>query len=245
MSLLDVVDGLLLGDGSVDRKGSLRIEQCATHLPWFDSIEQQLLLAGYSSKRTIVHPRIRHIEGREVRSKGGAVLYTSCVFKDQRQRWYPKGVKCVPEDVALTPLSLAYWFCGDGTYDKQGALFFCTNGFLKKEVERLAKELTAQGVTARCKPLSRSQEWQVAVTQRDAALRFKDIVESYLPPCFGYKLEHVRAAIPRGSTQAKVTRAQAEEIRERAPKEGQKVLAAEFSVTQAAISRIVRGEVHK
>jgi hypothetical protein len=40
------------------------------------------------------------------------------LFEEQYQRWYPNGKKIVPQDVALTPLSLAIWFADDGIQNK-------------------------------------------------------------------------------------------------------------------------------
>lgn len=78
------------------------------------------------------------------------MLYTPAYIelKGERLRWYPRGIKRIPADVSFDPLALAYWFCGDGTYDKHGAIFFCTNGFLKKEVNVLAQGLVELGSSA-------------------------------------------------------------------------------------------------
>ena len=95
----------------------------------------------------------------------------------------------------LTPLSLAYWFAGDGSYDGQGALFFYTNGFMQKHVKLLASRMTTLGVAARCVPVpQRSNEFKIAVTRRDDAQAFKEIIEPHLPACCRYKLKYVRAA---------------------------------------------------
>jgi len=248
--LVEIVDGLLLGDGSIDPKGSLRIEQTQDHLGWFDSIQQALGSVGAVSRRTPVAPRVRFIKDHEAHGKGGAVFYTPCYveLQEQRQRWYPKGKKRVPEDVLLTPLSIAYWFCGDGSYDKPGSLVFYTNSFFKKETERLARGLTKLGVRARCRPVGqhRYREWKIHILRRDDALRLRELMGDHVPECFQYKFVYVRAAIPPGSTTAKLTFTQAQEIRERTKNgETQTALAKEFGVSQTAIRQIVRGKVHK
>jgi hypothetical protein len=247
--LIEIVDGLLLGDGSIDPKGILRIEQTQNRLSWFDAIQEVLGDLGAASRRTPVTPRVRFIQDHDAHGKGGAVLYTPAYveFQEQRKRWYPKGKKRVPEDLALSPLSIAYWLCGDGTYDKQGALFFCTNSFLKKETQRLAEGLTEIGIRARCVPVpARRRQWKIAITERDAAQALRELVEDHVPQCFQYKFAHVRAAIPRGSVGAKLTFEQAQEIRKRTKNgETQTALAEEFSVSQAAVSQIVRGKAHK
>jgi len=247
--LIEIVDGILLGDGWIDRKGLLRLEQSQAHAPWLDSVADDLATLGASTKIVPIAPRARYLEGREIRSSGGSLLYTPAYveLQEQRKRWYPKDKKRVPEDVVLSPLSIAYWFCGDGTYDKQGALFFCTNSFLKREAQQLAEGLTELGIRARCVPVpARSRQWKIAITERDAAQTLRELTEDHVPECFRYKVAHVRAAIPRGSAQAKLTFEQAQEVRERTRDgETQTTLAKELGVSQAAISQIVRGKVHK
>ena len=245
---LGVVDGLLLGDGWVDFKGCLRLEQAHTRYGWLVHVAEHLRLLGVASRIVPVPARERLYEERVIRSGGGGLLYTPCYqeMKEQRVRWYPRGRKRVPRDVELTPLGVAYWLCGDGSYDAQGALFFYTNGFLKREVGELAEKLCALGVRSRRVPVGRAGEYKIAITERDAAQRLKELVWEHVPECCRYKLQHVRPATPRGAAQARLTQLQAEEIRRRYFSGGaQVVLAQEYKVTQATISRVVRGEVHK
>jgi LAGLIDADG DNA endonuclease family len=67
--------------------------------------------------------------------------------------WYPDGMKKVPTDLKLDPISIATWICDDGfisrKIDRKGG--FCpsafhlkisTNGFTKSEVGRLADLLS-------------------------------------------------------------------------------------------------------
>lgn len=244
---LEVVDGILLSDGSIDPKGCLRLEQSHAHAGWLEHIVTQWNSIGGSARSVPISPRERTIDGRKVFSGGGFLLYTPCYveLQEQRARWYPRGIKRVPSDVVLSPLSLAYWICGDGTYDKQGALFFCTNGFLKKEIHRLAQLLTDFGVRARCVPVpSRRRQWKIAITQRDASEQLRTRTEAHMPECFLYKFAHVRAAIPRGTAQTKLTPEQVTQIRERCGTR-QGLLAREFGVSQTTISRILCGEAHR
>jgi len=192
-----LVDGLMLGDGSIHPKGYVQIEQTKRRRGWLTHIEGVLQSIGAECRIIKIPPRTRTIEGRTVHSKGGNLLYTPCYveLKAERARWYPKGVKRVPDDVDLSPLALAYWFAGDGTYDEQGAVFFCTNGFLRKHVKQLAGRLTALGVPARCVSVpARENEFKISVTRRDDAQAFKEIVEPHMPACCRYKFKYVRAA---------------------------------------------------
>lgn len=244
---VSIVDGLLLGDGRIGEKGLLRLEQSKKRLGWLEHVAFNLSTIGADTRLIPIPPRERELEGRKIRHKGGGLVYTPCYveLQEQKKRWYPEGKKIVPEDVVLTPLSLAYWFCGDGSYDKSGSLVFYTNSFRKENVERLARELTLLGVEARCVPAQRSNEYTVSVTKKEAACRFKEIVEPHMPECCMYKLQHVRP--PFKNRSGTLTFGQAEEIRARHSKGGitQRLLAEEYEVTPQTIGSIVHGRIHK
>jgi LAGLIDADG DNA endonuclease family len=242
-----IVDGLLLGDGSIDADGSLRLEQATVRRGWLKDVAVKLVDLGATSKTIRIPPRQRVLAGRKIKSDGGYMLYTPCFveLKAERERWYPKGTKRVPADVSFDPLALAYWFCGDGTYDESGALFFCTNGFLKKEVEVLSAGFVKLGVEARRIPTpGRSREHRVAITQRDAAQKFKELIEVYVPKCCRYKLTHVRptlvfeelSALHRKLTNEQVARLRA--AREKGVT--MPVLAAKFKVSVTTLYNALR-----
>jgi hypothetical protein len=197
LRLLALVDGFLLGDGSIDPKGCLRLEQTKRRRGWLVQVAALFSKLGVSTKLLKIPPRTRMLEGRVLCSKGGHLLYTPCYveFQEQRKRWYPKGVKRVPQDVDLSPCSLANWFAGDGTYDTSGSLFLCTDGFLKTEVVRLAQGRCALGIHASCIPGQREAQFKVAILRRDEAQLFKEAVEAHLPACCYYKLQHVRPTL--------------------------------------------------
>ena len=247
-----IVDGLLLGDGWIDPRGCLGLGQAKIRQGWLDELAVRLAAIQVASRVVRIQPHDCTLGKRTIRYKGGGLLYTPAYveMQQQRLRWYPNGIKRVPADVSFDPIAVAYWFCGDGTYNSNGVLLFCTNGFRKNEVRLLATRLsTAVGIDARCVPVSTSArpgEFTVLVSKRDHALRLKEFIEPHVPECCRYKFQYVRAAIPPGSAQAKLSASQAAEVRSRyANGEKQAPLAAEFGVTQSAISRIVRNEVHK
>ncbi len=243
---IGLVDGLLLGDAWIDRKGCLRLEQSKRRLGWLDDVSNRLSEIGAQSRIIPIPPRERFLEGRTIKSKGGGLLYTPAYveLQKQRKRWYPKGEKIVPKDANLSPLSLAYWFCGDGSYDKAGALVFYTNSFRKKNVQRLAKRLTKQGAEARCIPTQRAGEFNVIITKRDAAQRFKDIIEPMMPECCMYKLQYVRPTLSpkeNGRRRQKLTAEQVKDLQEsRERGETMASLATKFGVTVGTLYSTLR-----
>jgi len=139
----ELIEGLLLGDAYIDPKGLLHLEQSDARLGWVTHVRELLLATGAESKIIPILPRKRIIDGREVRSRPGHVLYTPAYVELQaeRRRWYPQGRKIVPPDLKLTPMSLAHWLCGDATSSDQGDIRFCTNGFTEHDTIFLAERL--------------------------------------------------------------------------------------------------------
>jgi hypothetical protein len=247
--LREIVDGLLLGDGSIAaNKPSLRIEQSADRDGWLTELQAQLACIGVWSNSTRIPPKTKMIDGRSITKGWSRVLYTSVCdeMRAERLRWYPDKIKRIPADIVLSPRTIALWFAGDGTYNGYGNLFFCTNGFLREEVEGLADALSVFGVQAYCAPAGRFDEYKVNVTKRDDAERLRVLMDPFLPTCCTYKLRFVRPAIPRGSHMRRFTDQQVTEIRSRcAAGEVQTALAVELGTSQAAISQIVRRKAYR
>jgi len=253
-----LMDGLLLGDGSLSPFGQFRLSQTDARRAWLDIVAERLAGFGVSS-RIVPHGKARRVrfkDERFINPKNSSVLYTPCYreMKDLRARWYPDGIKHVPADVVMTPLGLAYWFCGDGTADKRGVISFCTNCFSEHDVIALSGKLSVEfDVAARCVETNRTphlrdrREFLIRISKRDDAQRFKALTEMYVPECFQYKFKYVRRAIPRGSTKAKLSFALAQEIRNRFAAEdvSQASLARDYGVTPTAIKAILRGWLYQ
>jgi hypothetical protein len=245
--LLSLVDGLQLGDGSIDSKGALRLEQRTATADWLIQVQTLLREEGCDSRIIPIPPRERKIADRVVTSSGGKLLYTPCYveMKEQRSRWYPEGSKLIPDDVRLDPLALAHWFAGDGSLNSSGGLCFYTNGFIKEEVERLCERLGLDhGIEAKTYPLARREgEYMVAVYKRDHAVKLRDLILPHLHPVFQYKLRHVRETLP---PQRVFTEDEVHTIRSRFQAgEHQTRIAKDFGVHHGTISRICRRDTYK
>ena len=66
------------------------------------------------------------------------------VFNAYRDLWYPEGVKIIPLNIGISPLSLAIWAMDDGSNSKSGGFYFHSQGFTLKDNERLIKYLNEQ-----------------------------------------------------------------------------------------------------
>lgn len=190
-ALRELVDGLLLGDGSIEcgRYGArLRLGQCADHRDWVKQVQQLFEGAGViCGVRDALPETPARIWGKVYRRQGTCKLTTRsyAFLKDQRERWYPHGSKRVPKDVLLTPLSLAHWYAGDGTVGCKGYhAKFCTDGFPEQDVLFLIRRL------------HEVFGWSPVHEERNRILlcRFEDrqslvsMLQDLMPGCFRSKL---------------------------------------------------------
>lgn len=93
-----LLDGLLLGDGSIDSLGRFSISQSGKHREWIPVLAQQF--TSFDIKVAISHAKGGPvlIKGKWCVRKPRSVLRThsSAWLKAQRLRWYPGGVKHIP-----------------------------------------------------------------------------------------------------------------------------------------------------
>lgn len=186
-NLIEIIDGLLLGDGYFEIKGNsarLKLAQRSDRIQWLEKIQKLLSDCGVDSKIRI------HIKKGEKREES-KLLCTSFLpeFLDIAQRWY-KGCKkkmYVPEDVWLSPLSIALWYFGDGSASKSGYLaIFSTDCFEQNCVETIALKLNKMyGWTPN---ISKPPGSRLILTNKKDRLSLVEIVKPFTPPCFEYKL---------------------------------------------------------
>lgn len=196
-AFIELVDGLLLGDGCLAANGRLLISQMDHRIGWLHQIVEDLRLFG-----CVAVVRSRHVgrdfwlRGKKYRAKPSSVLETLVYeeLKVQRARWYPNSsaTKRVPHDVRVTPKSIAHWFAGDGSFGRYGGLSFYTNSFTSAEVERLARALPVESHRV---PTARPGQSIIVVTKRNEAVKLADTIRCHLHDCCLYKLRFVRPRI--------------------------------------------------
>jgi hypothetical protein len=108
--------GLMLGDGCLFRRKE-------THLPYLSILrataDRPYLEYNYACFKEFAKSGITERATLDKRTKK---TYHACKFITRRSRafveyymkWYPFGIKRVPHDIALTPLTMSIWFADDG-----------------------------------------------------------------------------------------------------------------------------------
>lgn len=195
-----VIAGVLLGDGSLTLTGSkksasLGIEQHPSRLGWLRNVKQELAKSGVvSAIRLYMRRPKKLLEGRLL--PGGrywtlrSLSYAELV--PERLRWYPRGIKRVPQDLRLSLRVVAHWLCGDGYDNHVGGIGFCTDGFTKDDVSLLVNKLQKDlGVHAHIKR-TRPEQYHVVVGRLADAYKLGRGLKPLLPTCAQYKLARIR-----------------------------------------------------
>jgi hypothetical protein len=109
-------------------------------------------------------------------------------FTQLRQLFYPNGTKIVPENIydLITPVSLAYWICGDGAKIKHG-LRLCTDSFSFYEVISLMNVLKIK-FNLDCTMIIRDQKHPRIYIKKHSMPHLRQLVSPYMHPSFFYKI---------------------------------------------------------
>lgn len=189
--MVELVDGLLLGDGTIGKDGRMSLGQTISHLDWVTQVH------GHFQRLGLLATLNRPTKGG-VADFGGKVYHRSPsvtvrtrgydFLREQRLRWYPNGVKRVPQDVRLTPLAISQWYFGDGTVGGGGyRVTFCTDGFITEDVEFLRQKLRDKFGWSPLIPTKACRN-RITLCCREDRKTLLDMVTPYTPVCFKYKL---------------------------------------------------------
>ena len=115
-------------------------------------------------------------------------------FYDLKNRFYPKGIKVIPNDLSkdeLTELSLAIWYMDDGSLHKRDHYaVICTDCFSKDDSDRLCNLINDKfGLESKTLKHKRngSEFYRVYFSKRKA-VKFLKLIAPYIPQSMRYKL---------------------------------------------------------
>lgn len=240
---IELVDGLMLGDGTLPRAGGLRVEQSHVRQGWLEDLQKELrALGAESTMDEVVRPERIRKDGRLLPAYRGFLLRTPAYveLREQRQRWYPGGVKHVPDDVRITQKSVAAWISGDGTGNKAGALVLCTDDFTEEGVRLLIDRLDGVfGVRARRVSGGKPK---IGLYRKDDVFRLREILLPQMSECCHYKFQHARVAQKKGKLAVGVVQS----IREKYDADVLlSQIAAEHGLSRSAVNNIGLRKVYK
>lgn len=149
----EILLGSLLGDGYLSKIPKNQInsaflkKQCKKYKKYVEWHVEELSPFSkkidkiYSNTKPICNEAgiVEHVEVPRYLAGHSVRTCQHPFFTEMRQKWYPNGKKIVPLDIDLTPLSIAIWFCDDGSNNPNNrCAVICTESFSIKEVEFLS-----------------------------------------------------------------------------------------------------------
>lgn len=124
----EVVTGLMMGDGSLDRLSSKnpRIRCSMTAKEYLLHLDREIfpvMGTGVKKVKTAEESMLDNMNRDSGFESSGNIenyndIYSWCTRRNENFNefnWYKSGEKVFPEDIELTPTILKHWYCGDGT----------------------------------------------------------------------------------------------------------------------------------
>lgn len=186
-----VIIGSLLGDASISlsRKTYSRFTyaQSLKQKEWFEIKLNSLKGFNYSIRESEncikkVNPIKKY---KTITAETQGQLY----WRELRNKWYPKGKKVVPDDLVLTPLTLATWYMDDGSFtNKDNAAIFCTDGFGYNSFWKLFYKLVDLGLTPTAFKNGKGYRIRIGNDINNSANKFFEMIAPYITPKMRYKL---------------------------------------------------------
>lgn len=147
--LVELIDGLLLGDGCLSKTSkdkNARYEHSCKCKEYIEFIKTELLKHGIDFSNKIYEKPNGYNTG---------ITYQMCsrvneFLTMQYNRWYSNGKKIVPQDIAISPISLKHWYIGDGCLDSDKGylrqIAIAAHSFTYDEREFLVEKLSSIGI---------------------------------------------------------------------------------------------------
>lgn len=203
-----IINGSLLGDGELSKTYSTNHNShfCKTqckkfkeYLIWHkDSLSPYVnkLSKKYSRRKAVrKNKKTIHIKTNK-RLVGYTIRTKSCViFSKMRETWYPLGKKIVPKNLKLTPLTIAIWFCDDGSndfYNRRASI--STNSFTYEEVLNLKEKFVEFNIVPKIRQEKPNQYrmFFTGISYDNLIALIKDFI---VWECFKYKINHRKALL--------------------------------------------------
>lgn len=174
-----ILVGVLLGDGAMRKKthALLEINHSYNQKEYVDWLYQKF------QRFTDTPPKMRKTNGRRIAyrftTKSLPMLTT---FYDS---FFKEGHKIIPDNLILTPLSLAVWYMDDGSRCDTD-IYLNSQQFTLEEQERLVTLLYKQfSIQA---SLNKDKQYQRIRIKKDSVPRFMNLITPYIVQTMKYKL---------------------------------------------------------
>lgn len=190
----EIITGVMLGDGTIRMNGSYALlsiqqtDELLVQLLW--SMCNKLNLVSLNVKSLT---RINKESGKEKKKVFYFQTLTFPYFTDLYKKWYEldsagkrirKKLPLALEN-SLTPVALAHWVMGDGTFDSSGRhqrIIICTDSFNLEEINVLRSILLDKyNISTRIKSgkIGDKVYYRISITGEDKN-KFQDLVKPFM-----------------------------------------------------------------
>jgi len=180
--------GSLLGDASIRQREKNSCFRVAHSIKQRKYINYKLNIIN-NFRISEFSERSRVINGRKV-----DMIYLSTdthpVFNYYRNLFYKNNKKTISKEIIeqLNPMSLAFWICDDGSYDKtQGYIVLCTNAYTLEE-HNLMKEFFKEKFGLDPTIGFRDKKYYYLRFKQMDSKKLIKIIEPFIPKCMKYKI---------------------------------------------------------
>lgn len=184
---LDILDGHLLGDGSVFKTGKDRIHCVYAHACVKAEYLNWLVSSTYFlSDRKIYEYNVFDKRTLKVYNRYQIKSLSHEVFTKARQRWYPDGKKILPKDLVISRRGLLRFYMDDGSWHKNG-MYLATNDFSVDDVCTLQEKITKFcGFQLGIHKTGKEGVYKLFIRKKDRK-QFIDIIGFCPVSCYSYK----------------------------------------------------------
>jgi hypothetical protein len=191
-NLQDILVGLILGDLCIrKRKASvnvrLQFEQGLVHEKYLEHLYDLFKTYCPSLPKTTNRPP--HKVTCKIYTRVAFNTFSLPCFNYYYDLFYPNGQKVVPLNIGelLTPLSLVYWLCDDGSFHKRDrALVLSTQSFTLAEVELLVSVLTDK-FGLKCTISKSNGDFTIRISSKSIPV-LQSLLKDIMPSMMLYKI---------------------------------------------------------
>ena len=182
--LLEKINGWLLGDGSVYWRDSSQasFEHGSKHFEYVEYIKNCFAKEN-------IKCNVRKIFSKKAKTYFWLLTTQRTIqFKELRDKWYPLGIKIIPQDLKITPSVMKFWIMDDGSLDKiDNILSLHTCAFKTEECHKLIEKIKYCFGEIKASVILDGRQYSRININRLSYNKIIDIMNDIEVNCFQYK----------------------------------------------------------
>jgi hypothetical protein len=206
----ELIIGMLIGDGSITKKGSFLITHSIKQQEYFYYKKEILESFGLCFSKIYTREKTEYLI-QNITAKFNEVLRiysnTTPLLKQLRKDFYPEGKKIIPDNIEITPKMWSYIYQDDGRQNKSNHYFsypkgiktrhdfewvnrytLYTDSFDLRSIENLQKSLLSYDIKSSINYSNKNKYPHIHICDKQSKTNFKNMIEPYMCEGMRYKL---------------------------------------------------------